>query len=387
MGKVRIAFVIPSLSGGGAERATATIAENLDTSIFEPLLVLERRGPQVYMPRSDLRVECLEATSTKAALRPLVGVLRAFRPELVYAALPHLNILAAVACQLTRPRPKLVVSVHNNQERELADVPNGAAMRRIMPWVYRRADAVVVVSDGIAAELAPLVKDTSKVAVVPNPIAVAEVQRLSRAEVSHPWVGGRHAVITAMGRLTPQKGFAVLLRAFAIVHARRPDARLLVLGDGEQRRELEELSRQLGTADAVEFLGVQANPFAWVGQSACFALSSHWEGFGMAIVEAMAVGTPVVSTDCPYGPAEILEGGARGVLVAPGAVDELAAGLLRVLDDAPLREHLGRVGKERAWDFDTATVVPGLGERFLRLAGPERLRWLEPDSVAAGGGA
>lgn len=387
MGKVRIAFVIPTLSGGGAERATATIAENLDTSVFEPLLVLERRGPGVYKPRRDLRIECLEASSTRAALRPLVGVLRAFRPELVYSALPHLNILAAAASQLTRPRPKLVVSVHNNQERELADVPNGAAMRRVMPWVYRRADAVVVVSEGIAAELASLVKDASKLAVVPNPIAVAEVQRLSHAEVSHPWLDGRHAVVTAMGRLTPQKGFAGLLRAFALVHDRRPDARLIVLGDGEQRGELEELSRRLGTADAVEFLGVQANPFAWVERSACFVLSSEWEGFGMAIVEAMAVGTPVVSTDCPYGPAEILEGGARGVLVPPGAVEELAAGVLRILDDPPLREHLSRVGKERAWDFDTATVVPGLSERFLRLTRPQRALSRRPDSVAAGGGA
>lgn len=386
MGKVRIAFVIPTLSGGGAERATATIAENLDTSIFEPLLVLERRGPQVYAPRPDLPTMCLEAASTRAALRPLLRVLRAFRPHVVYSALPHINILAAAACQLTRPRPKLVVSVHNNQERELGDVPDGAAMRPIMPWVYRRADAVVVVSDGIAAELAPLVKDASKLAVVPNPIAVAEVRRLSDAEVSHPWVDGRHAVITAMGRLTAQKGFAVLLRAFASVHDRRPDARLLILGDGEQRRELEELSRQLGTADAVEFLGVQANPFAWVAKSTCFALSSHWEGFGMAIVEAMAVGTPVVSTDCPYGPAEILEGGAHGVLVPPGAVGELAAGLLRVLDDAPLRERLSRAGEARAWDFDTATVVPGLAERFLRLTGAERPPSRQPDSVAAGGG-
>ncbi len=360
--RIKVVFLVPSLSGGGAERATATIASNLDSSIFEPVLLLARDLPRLYQPAPELRVETLGLRSTLRSLLPLVRFLRRERPDVVYAALPHLNIAAALARFAVSPRPQLVVSVHSNQERELSDVRNGRVMQFIMPWVYRSAAATVVVSEGIGEELRPVVRDPARIRVISNPVDVSRIFEQSREDVKHPWFEGGYQVITAVGRLTRAKDFPSLLEAFAEVFRLRPMARLLIIGEGEERADLERKIGDLGIREAVELPGFLANPFAMVGRSACFVSSSSWEGFSMAIVEAMACGAPVVATDCAYGPAQILGQGRWGVLVQPGAPRELAEAVLSVLDDPGRRQRLSKAGLERARDFDTAVILPRLSQ-------------------------
>ncbi len=372
MRTLRVAFLISALRGGGAERATATLASGLDAAAFDVSLILERHQEQLYEIAPSLPVSVLGVSSTRRALRPLVSVLRRDRPDIVYAALPHLNALAAAAVRFVVPKPRLVVSVHNNHEREWVHMQDGQRLKHLTPWAYRSADAVVTVSQGLAAQVQRtrgVAKE--KVHCIYNPIDADTIERVAMDEVNHEWLDETHDVVVAMGRLAPQKDYGSLLRAFAVIREARSRARLMVLGDGEQRRQLEQLSCDLGVADSVSFLGVRANPFAYIARADCFVLTSSYEGFGMAIVEAMTAGTPVVSTDCPYGPAEILGDGRWGLLARAGSIESIAACVLRVLNDGALGSTLRSAGRQRARDFRADVIVPQLAKLFLDLSRPD----------------
>lgn len=330
-------------------------------------LVLERRKSRFYQPASHVKIEELGADSTRGALLPLIRFLRRERPTVVYAALPHLNALAAAACQLVRPHPRLVISVHNNQQRELPNLAGGAFWARVTPWVYRAANAIVAVSDGVADEARGFRRSASKVRVIHDPVDVEAIGAAAAEKIDHQWLSGAYDVITAMGRLTWQKDFHLLLRAFSNVREKNENARLLVLGDGELRESLERSRSALRLDDSVEFMGFIQNPFPFIARSKCFVLSSRFEGFGMALVEAMATGTAVVSTDCPFGPAEILGDGQWGLLAKPGSAAALTDCLSRVIDDVGLRSRLAAAGKLRARDFDTTVVVPRLAQMLRDL--------------------
>jgi glycosyltransferase involved in cell wall biosynthesis len=196
---------------------------------------------------------------------------------------------------------------------------------------------------------------------------VARIAALAQEPVAHPWFDGRHDVVAAMGRLSPEKDFLSLIRAFAMVHRQHPTARLVILGTGDQETELVDEARALGIESVVHLLGFQQNPFAYLARSTCFVLSSVWEGFGMVIVEAMASGAAVLSTDCPYGPAEILEDGAYGLMTEPGSIEGLRDGMLRLIEDPQLRADLAQRGRARAMRFDIGAVVPQYADLMLEV--------------------
>ena len=236
-----------------------------------------------------------------------------------------------------------------------------------MGRLYPRADEIVAVSAGVADDLARVARiPRSRITVIHNPIVTDELLADARAPVDHPWFAdGGPPVVLAAGRLTEQKDYPTLLRAFR--HARRArELRLVILGEGEERPRLEALARELDVSGDVDFAGFVANPYAFMARASLFVLSSAWEGFGNVVVEAMACGTPVVSTDCPSGPGEILEGGRYGRLVAVGDDEELAAAMLATLEDPPRPELL----RERAAAFraDEAAL------RYLRVIAGESER-------------
>jgi glycosyltransferase involved in cell wall biosynthesis len=163
----------------------------------------------------------------------------------------------------------------------------------------------------------------------------SELSVLAEAPMKDPWLaGGEPPVILGVGRLATQKDFSTLLHAFARVRSQRP-ARLLILGEGDKRFELEALAQNLGLARDVRLPGYADNPFAYMRRCSVFVLSSAYEGLPTVLIEAMACGAPVVSTDCPSGPAEILEGGRYGCLVPIGDPDAMASAILTILQDAP----------------------------------------------------
>jgi glycosyltransferase involved in cell wall biosynthesis len=251
---------------------------------------------------------------------------------------------------------KVVISVHGHLSRGAA----ASALRRdrfvrvLARLFYRRARGVVAVSAAVADDLvrvAGLRRDA--VTVIHNPVVTPEAAAAAGELPAHPWFAeGEPPVLLAVGRLVPAKGFDVLVRSFAVLRRRRP-ARLLILGEGERRRELAGLVDELGLTADVAMPGHVDDPVAYMSRARLLALPSRTEGFGNVLVEAMMCGTPVVASDCPGGPREILRGGELGPLVPVEDVTALAVALEAVLDDPPDAAVLRR----RANDFTLDAAV------------------------------
>jgi glycosyltransferase involved in cell wall biosynthesis len=224
---------------------------------------------------------------------------------------------------------------------------------------YPLADAVVACSKGVAEDLVQNMKvPRERVHVIYNPTD-PEIEAKAQEPVDHPWFkNSKIPVILCVARLAPEKDLPTLIRAFSIVRKERP-AKLVILGEGSERAKLEALVKELGLEGDVWMPGFVDNPFKFMKRATVFALSSKFEGFGMVIAEALAVGTPVVSTDCPSGPAEILGGGKWGKLVPVGDYEKLAEAILETIENPPDREKL----KERGRDFS----LDRIGQQYLQL--------------------
>jgi glycosyltransferase involved in cell wall biosynthesis len=351
----RLAIFMPSFRGGGAERVMLTLAGGFaDQNFAVDVLVAQHEGPLATQVHERVRVVDLQARRVMMAIPALVRYLRATAPDAMLAALAHANVVAAWAHALARAPTRLVLSEHTTASISAANAPQARA--RILPVfmrpAYRAADGVVAVSEGVAEDLARLLRmERARITAIHNPIVTPRLLALAAQPLDDPWFArGEPPVILSAGRLVPAKDFATLLRAFQAVRRNRP-ARLLILGEGTGRRALEALAAELGIAADVSMPGFVANPFCYMQRAAVFALSSRWEGFGNVLVEAMACGTPVVSTDCPVGPREILEGGRHGLMVPVGDADALARAITAQLD-APLAATV--VERSRAFSLDAA---------------------------------
>lgn len=333
-----IALYLPSLRGGGAERVMVALANGFAARGFAVDLVLAKaEGPFLGYVAASVRVVDLGARRVASSLPRLVGYLRREQPRALLSAMNHANVIALLARRLAGVTTRLVVSEHANFSQSMTVEPSRRG--RLMPWFMRRtypwADSVVAVSAGVADDLARAIAlPRESIKVIYNPVVGEQTLCLANAPLDHPWFApGEPPVVLGVGRLTAQKDFDVLIRAFASVRNMRP-ARLMILGEGELRPELEALVRQLGIGADVALPGFQANPLAYMRRAALFVLSSRFEGLPTVLVEAMACGTPVVSTDCPSGPAEILEGGKWGRLVPVGDAPALADAMAATLAEA-----------------------------------------------------
>jgi glycosyltransferase involved in cell wall biosynthesis len=273
-----------------------------------------------------------------------------------------MNVAAAIAGRLARGETRVVLRIDSQVTRSPALAGTRTQRRRerrarrFFPW----ADAWIAISAGVAEDAARVTGiPREAIATIHNPVVTSELRARAAAPVDDPWLApGSPPVVLGVGRLVPQKDFATLVRAFARVRARR-SARLLLLGEGPGRSELERLAGELGVAGEVRFAGRVESAPAYMARAAVFALSSAWEGFGRVLVEALAVGCPVVSTDCPSGPREILEDGAFGPLVPVGNAEALAEAIEAVLDRPPERSALVK----RAEAFSIERGV----ERYLEV--------------------
>jgi glycosyltransferase involved in cell wall biosynthesis len=316
-----VAFFMPSFRGGGAERVLVTLAHSFAAhGIAADIVVAQKEGPNLPHPVAGTRIVDLSAHRVLAGLAGLVRYLRDEKPDAMLSALPHCNVVAVLARYLSRAPTRLVLSEHTTASLSAAN----ARLRRarllplLMRCSYGMADAIVAVSDGVADDLSSLIGiDRARITRIYNPVVSPQLKLLAEEPLEHAWFSeGQPPVVLGVGRLTPAKDFATLVRAFAAVHRRRP-ARLLILGEGEERPRLAALVHELGIAADTSLPGFIDNPYRFMKRAAVFALSSRWEGFGNVLVEAMACGAPVVSTDCD-GPREILQEGRHGRLTAIG---------------------------------------------------------------------
>ena len=337
----RLAVFTSRLGGGGAQRSMVNLVQGMAArGLVVDLVVLRAQGHLQSEVPDAVRVVDLAAPRALASLPRLVRYLRRERPVALLSALDYVNIVAVWARGLARTPTRLVVSERNTLSEGTKRAMN--LRRRVMPALVRRfyplADAVVAVSQGVASDLIGSIGlPRERIRVIYNPIVTPGLKQRALESVDHPWVvPGSPPLVLAVGRLRPQKDFPTLLRAFAQVRRTRP-ARLLILGEGPERPALEALIRDLGLGEDVSLPGFVPNPCPFMTRAAAFVLSSAWEGLPGVLIEALYCGAPVVSTDCPSGPREVLKDGRYGKLVPVGDPDALCRGIEEALDGLVVR--------------------------------------------------
>ena len=332
--KEHLAIFLPGLYDGGAERTLLNLAEGIAARGFPVDLVLSR-AEGAYMDEipDSVRVVDLKAPRVLMCLPALIRYLQNERPKAMLATL-YANIVAVWARQITGIPARIIL----NEQNTLTSVSNGEHDVRwklypaLAKWFYPWADCVTAVSQGVADDLTQAAQLSSdQVQVIYNPIVTPDLMKKSTEPLDHPWFrDGEPPVVLGVGRLTSQKAFEVLIEAFAQVR-KSQQVRLLILGEGEDRPMLEETVRRLGLEGQVELPGFVPNPYSYMARAGLFVLSSRWEGLPTVLVEAMSLGTPVIATDCPSGPREILQGGKYGQLVAMDDPAALALAMQNVL--------------------------------------------------------
>jgi glycosyltransferase involved in cell wall biosynthesis len=334
---VNLCLFIPSLRGGGAERMFVRMATRFaHLGHHVDIVLMSAKGAEYCDELSpEVRLVDLQTPRLWTSLPAFRRYVKRERPHAVISAMPLANGIAAWAKQSLKRPPILILTEHNAVSLAFGDfdVPRYRPLMWAIRSSYRFADALVGVSRGVADRLRrmPAVK-VDRTHVIYNPAWHASMEARALEPVSHPWLVERtDPVVLAVGRLEAQKDFATLLRAFALLRQRRP-VRLIIMGEGSQRPQLEQLAQALGIDHDVSMAGFTENPFAFMARANVFVLSSIHEGFGNVVVEAMACGTPVVSTDCPSGPSEILDGGRYGPLVPGGEPVALSAAIEQQLD-------------------------------------------------------
>lgn len=361
---MRITLYFTALGRGGTERVLVRLASEFVRAGHEVDLVLMRLGENAYADERDSRVRIVDlgARHLKSSFPLFARYLRGERPDVVISAGDLANVFAGWAVRLVRPRPVLIFTHHGYVTRAFENTSNARSrpLTSILRHSHRLADAVVGVSDGVADNIKRLPGVAPRnVHRIYNPSWHASMDVCAREFVRCEWLELRsEPLVVAVGRLDPAKDFATLLNAFEILRKSRK-VRLLVLGEGPERPALERLVHELDLQEHVLLPGFVENPFAYMARASILVLSSRDEGFGNVLVEAMACGTPVVSTDCPGGPAEILDRGRYGALVPVDRPEDMAQAIESMLDNPTDPDLL----RERARKFS----IEAAADNYLRL--------------------
>ena len=395
---MRIALFIYSLRGGGAQQRALTLANGfaarghgvdlvvvdaarIDT-IFHPgvrVIALEQSWHWIFKLLNH-RIN-VRGLLTASAIPALARYLRNERPDVLLSGASHVNLVAVFARRLSKTRTPLVLRASNHPSGNIRWWPPFAQLihrllRCTLGIVYPWADHIIAVSHGVAREVQRLTGlPDERVTTIYNPVVGPGIAHRALEPVDHAWVSDAQApLILAVGRLTAQKDYPTLIRAFARVRAVRA-AHLVILGEGRQRGKLEKLAQKLNLNADIALPGHADNPFAWMSKAAVLVLSSAWEGLPGVVIEALACGCPVVSTDCPSGPREILQDGAIGPLAPVHDDHALAAAILNVLAAPPDRTVL----LNRAQDFAIDTGV----DAYLRVLAAQVTRRAESTRSSA----
>ncbi len=348
---------LPVLAVGGGELSMMRLAEGMARRGVDVSFVLQSHDPSRLPPGLSTPVHCLHTHGSLNSVRALASHLQQHRPQALLSAFPHTNVAAAAARAWSGISSGVLVLSEHAPPTQQIQQQGGWRFKALPPllrWAYPRADAVVGVSQGVCDDLQHLVGQGLKPRCIYNPVLPADLSARMAESVAHPWLSDPDVeVVMTLSRLAPEKGLATVLHAFARLAPQRPRARLLMVGDGSERAALQALAQQLGVARRCDWPGMVNQPFAWLARAKVFVLASHFEGFGNVLVEALACGLPVVSTDCPVGPREILQGGRHGALVPVGEPQPMARALALALEQGPnpaAQAHAMQFSESRATD-------------------------------------
>jgi glycosyltransferase involved in cell wall biosynthesis len=329
-----VAFFLPHLGGGGAEKMVAALANGLSARGYRVDMVLVRAvGVHLGALSKSVQVVDLQARNSYLALPGLMAYLRRRRPQELVSSLPLTNLVAIIGRWVAHSDVRLAIRIENTTSAQRRSPWKKFLEKRLLAWLFPKADHIIAVSHAVALDAETYLKiPASHIDVIYNPVLRSAVGSANLSTPAHPWFAeGCLPVILAVGRLAPAKNFPGLLRAFAEVCKLQP-ARLIILGEGEERSNLLALARELQVAEDVDLPGFVPDVPAFMHSSAVFVLSSIYEGLPTVLIEALASGCAVVSTDCPGGASEILAAGAYGDLVRVGDFKSMASAICRILD-------------------------------------------------------
>jgi len=357
----RIAVFMAFSGDGGVERMVIQLLQGFVAQGRQvDLLLAKARGSFIERIPDEVTIVRLGTEHTYASLPALCRYLRRVRPRALLVAKHRAGVVAVLARYLCRFRGRLVLRLGTTVSAALQG--KGRLRRGLwyssMRLFYRGVDQIVAVSEGVRQDVLAITGlAPDRVVVIRNPVVTSAMQVLAQQDVDHPWLQNDGVpVIMASGRFTRQKDFPTLIRAFAQVHEQMA-CRLLILGRGNEQAQYQQLADQLGVGNAIGFPGFVANSYAYMARAQLFVLSSLWEGSPNVLTEALALGVPVVATDCPSGPREILRDGYFGPLVAMGDVDGLAQAMLTVLRQPPSAEFVRQAASEYHVDVSTAAYL------------------------------
>jgi len=354
---MNITLVISSLRGGGAERVMSVMANYWVTRGKNvTLITLDSKLSDAY--RIDPRVRRIGLDLVKKSKTPLVALknnivriiklrkaIQEYKGEVVISFIDHMSITTLLAVLGTHI--KVIIS-ERNDPRQYTIGPVWEKLRR---WSYPRADALVVQTIAVSNWARGLVSG-SIVRVIPNPVPLIE----TNIGIDSP-LKDRSPFIVSMGRLVHQKGFDQLLEAFSICRNWHKNWSLIIMGEGPKRDELEKLANRLGIKESVIFMGWTKDPYTVLQQAEFYVLSSRYEGFPNALLEAMSCGLPVISYDCPSGPSDIINHGENGLLLPQGDLEAMVASIKRLMENKKERQRMGSCAREVVKKYSVEKVM------------------------------
>ena len=332
------------------------------------LVAVRTDGPARAWLDSDVELIDLDAGRIRRAVGPLRRTIAAMRPDILFSTILDANIAATLATRGLQQCPALILR-ETNSIRARNDI--GWWRRKLVSWAYPRASTVVALSQGVERELASDYQlPASRLRTIWNPVDLNGVRRRAGEGLAgyQPFKG---TTLVAAGRLHHQKGFDILIRALSCLKARQ-DFRLVILGAGSEEAALRHLASDLDVSDRVRFAGFVDNPYPWIAAADIFVLPSRWEGFGHVLVEAMALGTSVIASDCPYGPADIVTDGVDGRLVANESPELLAEAIVSLADNPDQREQFAAAATAKAERFDIARIAEEYTALFDAMSDPAK---------------
>ncbi len=363
--KPDIAVFVASLAIGGVGKMRVHLINEFAARGYNvDLLVADTESPYMKMVSPNIRIVEMRTSNAIFGVPGMMKYLLTERPRVLLTQRIRVNVVALRAKKLARSKTKVFVTANTNMTRQLQSLKPEKRERQLamLRRYYPMNEGIIAVSRGVAEDTALNIGwPAERIKVAHNPVVVPELFERAAAPLDHPWFAqGQPPVLLGVGRLEPQKDFVSLVRAFAKVREARA-CRLIILGEGALRDELTALARQLGVADDVQMPGFQDNPYQYMSRAGAFVLSSAWEGSPNGLTEALALGTPVVATNCPNGPNEILEEGRYGPLVPVGDVDALAAAIEETLQQPHDRDFLRKGGERYTLEKSASEYLEALG--------------------------
>ena len=331
--RIGVAFFMQDLSGGGAEKTMTSLANGFARrGIRVDFVLVHATGVNLKFLSEKVRVVDLRSRNSYVCLPGLVRYLSQSRPEVLLSTQDLTNLMAIIARRISRVNTRLVIRIGNMVSVQKRPFVKKKLEKILLSTLYPWADEVVANSKYVAEDIIEYAGiSPTKVHILQNPVVTSDLPSKAREDAGHIWFKkGQPPVVLGAGRLTEQKDFETLLHAFAILR-KKMEAKLIILGEGEKRSQLNAIARQLGIEKDVDLHGYVDNPYSFMRESSVFVLSSKWEGSPSVVIQAIACGCPVISTDCPGGVREILDNGRYGDLVPVGDATAIAEAIGKVL--------------------------------------------------------